>query len=93
MKCGICSSKATKSSIISGVYYANICDSCYTARITPNSSGEAAYNRSIDIQDNEADIIQPFDGSGKPSADFIRLYPESAAKTMTQEQIEKAFRV
>jgi hypothetical protein len=85
-----CQLFAGRSAIIKGVYYARICDTHFTQLTsgqTP-SSGHASYNRQRDLEDHLADVAQPFVG-GKPNPDFIKLYPEQAARHFTPDEMRK----
>lgn len=89
MKCQICKiNKATLSAIINGVYYKNLCASCKP--LTRVSSGHARWARDIDIQDNEAEIQQPYNADGTVNTRFAKLYPEQARAIFTEEQIRQA---
>lgn len=92
--CEVCRvDTSTKASIIDSYYYQYICNACY-AKLTnfaSPSSGQASYNRSRDVEDNEADMIQPYSG-GKVSAEFIHLYPDRARQLFSQTEIDEATR-
>lgn len=89
MLCEIClKNPATSSAIIQGVYYKNVCDSC-----KPNSrisSGHARWERSIDAEDHEADIIQPYGADGGINPKFAKLYPKQAKALFTDEDIRNS---
>jgi hypothetical protein len=95
MKCEVCNQvKNTKGSIIGEFYYKAICTQCYNELMEPEtaSSGQAVYNRRIDQQDHEAEIMQPYNGDGMPSAEFIRLYPEQARTMFSDDDMNRATR-
>lgn len=94
MRCEVCKLKQeTKSSIIGDIYYKRICAGCYNRLMETHSpsSGQAAYNRDRDFEDHEADIRQPY-SHGHADKDFIRLYPETAKKMFTEDEIREAER-
>jgi hypothetical protein len=92
-KCELCDNPANKSSIVGDIYYRRICMSCYASLMKSEgeSSGLASYNRARDLENHEADVIQPFSG-GKPSPEFIHLYPERARQLFSAEEIDQATR-
>lgn len=89
-----CSHDGSKSAIINGVYYKAICEACYSDLTTGQSvsSGHADYDRGRDAEEHEADIMQPLGPGGIPSAEFIKLYPDTAKKVFTPEEIARAIR-
>lgn len=90
MKCEKCqTNQATGSAIVQGVYYRDICDECRSVAV---SSGHARWEQSIDAEDHEADIQQPWNADGSINTRFAKLYPEQAKAVFTPEQIEKADR-
>lgn len=93
MKCEVCSNSADRSSIIGGRYYKAICNDCYDklADGTGPSSGQAAYDRDRDAEEHEADTRQPYT-DGKADIDFIKLYPETAKKMFSDDEIRQAER-
>jgi hypothetical protein len=94
-KCEVCRKRRpTKGSIVGEFYYKDICDPCYSNLMvmeTP-SSGQASYNRGRETEEHEADIIQPYNGDGSPSTDFIRLYPDQARTMFSDEDMNRATR-
>lgn len=78
--------------MIQGTYYPNLCAGCKASLSTGQSasSGHARWSRTIDAEDHEADIQQPFNKDGTPNGKFVRLYPEQARAVMTDEQMRKA---
>ena len=92
MKCQICQQNpATVSAVIDGVYYKHLCHSCKSAR-NQISSGHARWARSVDLEDHEADIQQPYNADGTVNADFARLYPDKARAIFSEKQIRDANR-
>lgn len=89
MLCTICLTKpATNSAIVEGVYYKNVCDSC---KSQPNvSSGHARWEQTIDAEDHEADIMQPWNADGSINARFTKLYPKQAKHLFTPEEIRNS---
>lgn len=95
MICSVCKQQeSSRSAIIKGTYYSNICDPCYDRLLAGNtvSSGYADYERGRDAEEHEADIMQPLGPGGIPSSEFIRLYPDTAKKVFSQEEINRAIR-
>jgi hypothetical protein len=94
MKCELCDNKANRSSIINDIYYRAICMTCYAFLMSGEviSSGQAEYNRNRDVEEHEADMIQPWNGDGKPSQEFIHLYPEKAKQMFSDEELNQATR-
>ena len=92
-KCELCDMPSVKASIINDYYYAHLCLACYDMLISGStvSSGEANYNRGRDFEDHLADGRQPYT-DGKPDADFIKLYPETARKLFSDDDMKQAFR-
>lgn len=93
--CQVCNvNQATKSAIIKATYYSAICEFCYEHLLIGNtvSSGHADYERGRDAEEHEADIMQPLGPGGIPSAEFIKLYPDTAKKVFSTEEINRAIR-
>lgn len=90
MKCK-CGSTNCVSAYVEGTYYPNICRSCLNALQSDSAptGSVARFNRLRDYEDMAQDTVQPWDASGKPNVEFFRLYPESAAKQFSVEQIEE----
>lgn len=90
-RCFKCKSRpAEVSAILKGIYYSKLCRICLAGGHVV-SSGQASYNRARDLEEHEADVIQPYEG-GLPSARFIHLYPERARQLFSDDQIDKAIR-
>lgn len=92
LKCSICCKRPpTVNGVIKGIYHSNVCRPCYSSLLADQSvsSGHAEYNRSRDFEDRQADIAQPYDKQGKPSADFIALYPERAKSIFKEDELRK----
>lgn len=90
-KCELClENEATVSAIIDGVYYRNACDLCNSNGGV--SSGYARWLRSIDAEDREADIQQPWNSDGTINTRFAKLYPKQAAAVFTPDELDKAMR-
>lgn len=89
--CLICNQNpATASAIVQGTYYRSVCSSC---KAQPNvSSGHARWERSIDAEDHEFDIMQPYGADGKPNAQFVKAYPRQSAALFSQEEMDKIIR-
>ena len=54
------------------------------------SSGDARWQRTIDLENHEADIQQPYNADGSINVRFARLYPKQAAALFSKEQLRKA---
>lgn len=54
------------------------------------SSGHARWNRSIDTEDHEHEIQQPYNADGSINTKFAKLYPMQAGKLFTPEEIRRA---
>ena len=90
--CDICHQNSSScSAIVDGVYYKDVCDSC---KLLNNkvSSGHATWSRSIDVEDNEAEIQQPYNADGTINTRFAKLYPTQAKALFTEEQLRNAER-
>lgn len=91
MKCIKCRSRPGEvSAIVNDVYYANLCSVCLKSGQAV-SSGQASYNRARDLEEHEAEIMQPYEG-GLPSPRFIHLYPERSRELWSEDQINQAIR-
>lgn len=92
MKCSNCNDlEGTVSGTIAGQYRSGLCRPCFStmqAGMRP-SSGHASYNRQRDFEDHQADIAQPYTKDGKPSRDFISLYPEQAKKMFNEKDLRQ----
>lgn len=90
--CELCkTNKSECSAVLNGVYYKHVCGSC---KLSNNvvSSGHANWNRTIDIEDNEAAVQQPWNADGTINTRFAKLYPTQAKALFTPEQIRNANR-
>lgn len=56
------------------------------------SSGHAEWNRTIDMQDHEADIQQPYNKDGTINTRFAKLYPKQAKALFTEVELRNANR-
>lgn len=93
-KCELCDNEGVKSAIIREFYYKSLCFADYDFLVKNEavSSGQAEYNRGRDHEDHLADVIQPYNGDGSISQEFLKLYPEQSAKMFSREQIDHAER-
>ena len=90
--CDICHLNSSScSAIVNGVYYKDVCDDCKLSNNTV-SSGHAVWSRSIDVEDNEALIQQPYNADGTINTRFAKLYPTQAKALFTSEQLRNANR-
>lgn len=89
--CQICKLyPAEKAGIIKDTYYRNVCQNCINMSFNV-SAGLASYNRARDLEEHEADIMQPYEG-GLPSKRFIHLYPERSRELWSEDQINQSIR-
>lgn len=87
--CESCTNTETVGAVISGVYHAAICKSCLSRLSTVTySSGVQGFDRRRQYEDHAQDTIQPYNAAG-PNLEFLRLYPEAAAKVFTAAEIER----
>lgn len=90
MKCQKCLIRPARVGVIVGSKYLNL---CYECRPLPQvSSGHAKWARTIDLEDNEANIQQPYNADGSINAQFAKLYPTQAKAIFTDKQIRDANR-
>ena len=91
-RCSRCKTNlAEKSAVISGVYYKDLCNWCVDAlNAFRVCSGYARWARSIDAEDHEADIQQPYNSDGSINVRFAKLYPKQASALFSEEQLRKA---
>jgi hypothetical protein len=90
MYCEICKKrKASFSAIVGDVYYKDICTTC---KLQHNkvSTGHADWNRTIDLQDHEHEILQPYNADGTINTKFARLYPKQAKALFTDVELRNA---
>lgn len=86
---------SSRSAVVNGVYYADLCDACHsalTARLSVISSGHARWSRSVDLEDHEHEIQQPYNKDGTPNARFMKLYPKQAKALFNEKQMRDANR-
>lgn len=79
----------TKTALVNGKYYKNICAHCLGEFDDDISSGSAGYERRRGYEDNAQDTIQPYDANGKPRVEFARLYPQAALKVFGPEVMQQ----
>jgi hypothetical protein len=86
--CESCRKKEAKiSAVVDGVYK----QLCYSCRPKPQvNSGHARWSRSLDLEDHEWEIQQPYNSDGSINPRFAKLYPEQAKRLFTEEQLRKA---
>lgn len=88
IECEVCHQKKhTRTALVRGKYYANICDDCIGG--TNMSSGSAGFDRRRGYEDNAQDTVQPYNAAGQPNPEFYRLYPARAEKIFTKDEIEQ----
>lgn len=90
--CELCkTNQSSCSAVLGAVYYKYVCENCRLANNVV-SSGHAKWSRTIDIEDNEAAVQQPWNADGTINTRFAKLYPEQAKALFTPEQIRNANR-
>lgn len=81
---------ATNSAIIQGIYYQHICKGCM---VSPQvSSGAARWDRTIDMEDSQFDVMQPYSANGKINPEFVKAYPKQSKAIFTQKEMDDAIR-
>lgn len=91
-ECIECRIKAsTGSAVIGKVYYKNLCSACKSKLSGDSSfsSGFQGFDRRRQYEDYAQDTVQPWDANGKPNVEFLRLYPQSAAKQYSKEILDE----
>lgn len=90
--CEICGvNTGDVSAIINGVYHRDVCSSC-NGKSAVVSSGHARWMRSVDAEDHEADIQQPYNSDGTINTRFAKLYPEQARALFSEDELRRAER-
>lgn len=91
MICDCCQKTKTnlRSAVVSGAFYKNVCEECL-AKTRIVSSGHARWERSIDLEDHEADIQQPYNADGTINTRFAKLYPKQAKALFSESELRKA---
>jgi hypothetical protein len=81
----------TVSAMVGGKYYSSICRPCLADLQGDNSfsSGFQGFDRRRTYEDYAQDAVQPWDANGKPRLEFLRLYPESAAKQYDKKTLDE----
>lgn len=89
MKCSNCKQPCdgTKSAVIGGVYYADICDTC--AKSGAQQPHDAAFNREREREESAKEILQPFNPNGSINQDFAYAYPEQAAEMFGEDKLKE----
>lgn len=73
-------------------YWSRLCRDCFaeiSGDVKKASSGHANYNRRRDAEDHQWEIVQPYTSDGKPSRDFIGLYPDRAKSLFSEDELRK----
>lgn len=83
--------QSSHSAVVNGVYYKHICDDCLSGA-SQVSSGHARWNRSVDLEDHQFDLAQPYNADGSPNADFIKMYKKQSEALFSKEDMDKALR-
>lgn len=81
--------QSSLSGIVKGVYYKNLCTECLNESSIV-SSGDARWQRSLDAEDHEAEIQQPYLSDGTINTRFAKLYPKQASALFTEKEIRDA---
>ncbi len=91
VKCDLCGNEATLGAVVGGIYYKHICVFC-NSKGSSVSSGHAQWQRTMDAEDNEASIQQPWNSDGTINTRFAKLYPKQASALFSDEELRKAER-
>lgn len=92
MKCQQCKTNdSAVSAMVGGKYYSGICRPCLSDLQGDNSfsSGFQGFDRRRQWEDHAQDTVQPWDASGKPNVEFLRLYPRQAEKMYNKEILQE----
>lgn len=90
-KCDLCGIRdGNLSAVVRGIFYKHVCIMCNSNDQV--SSGHARWLRSVDAEDHQFDLAQPYNADGTPNSDFIRAYPKQSEAVFTKEQMDKAVR-
>lgn len=89
-KCGK-TTDVRMSAIIGDTYYKILCNECGNESLYV-SSGGAQWQRTLDAEDNEAALQQPWNSDGSINTRFAKLYPRQAQAIFTSEELDKANR-
>lgn len=91
-KCDSCrKNEGLLSAVVGGVYYKNICSHCNSKNSGVNS-GHARWLRSVDAEDHEAEIQQPYNADGTINIRFAKLYPKQARAVFSDDELDRAMR-
>lgn len=92
MLCEICrQNNGELSAVLGGVYHKHVCQVCKSAN-NQASSGHARWSRSIDLEDHEHEVQQPYNADGTINTRFAKLYPEQAKALFSAKEIRDANR-
>lgn len=87
----LCESCQKNKSSISAVRQGKLLHVCVGCRDVPvTSSGHARWARSIDAEDHEADLQQPYNPDGSVNPKFAKLYPDKAKYHFNDKQLRDA---
>lgn len=90
MNCDNCHKRpATKTAILNNKF-GNYCGECMGEASRQHSAQSAQWHRDRDLENGRRDMLQPRDRHGRPSADFIREYPEQAEEIFTEDEIKNS---
>lgn len=81
-----------RTAVVGGKYYRHIGLRCLGAATDTFSSNAAGNERRRQYEDYAQDTLQPYDAMGRPNPEFFRLYPKTAEKVFTPEEIEQVKR-
>jgi hypothetical protein len=93
-QCQSCNKQVSnyRTAVVNGTYYKVICARCLGDTHDDISSNAAGFERRRGYEDNAQDTIQPYDANGQPRSEFARLYPDTAKKVFTDDELQQVKR-
>lgn len=88
MLCALCKIRPEQIGYISDGVYMRLCFECKP--LPQVSSGQARWERGIDLEDHEAEIMQPYNADGTINTRFAKLYPTQAKALFDEKQLRDA---
>lgn len=86
--CENCHQNPAEIGIIVEGKYSKVCADCKP--LPQISSGHARWERGVDLEDHEAEIMQPYNADGTINARFAKLYPKQAKALFNDKQLRDA---